>query len=77
MRTHYLGRQTSARLKFVHKTALEMKANFSTLPLCKTAVNVSITCLNVKKKLCILHTDCIGGFRIFLRIIVNSFRKQY
>ena len=50
MRTHYLGRQTSARLKFVHKTVLEMKANFSTLTLYKTAVSVCITCLNVKKK---------------------------
>ena len=75
MGTHYLGRQTSVRLKFVHKTVLEMKANFSTLPLYKTAVNVCMTCLNVKKKLCILHTECIGGFRIVLRMIGNSFRK--
>jgi hypothetical protein len=76
MGTHYLGRQTSARLKFVHKTVLEMKANFSALTLYKPAVSVCITYLNVKK-LCILHTECIRGFHIVLRIIGNCFPKQH
>jgi len=77
MKTHYLGRQTSARLKFVHKTVLEMEANFSTLTLYKTVVSVCITCLNIKKKLFILHTECFAGFRIVLKIIGNSFPKQH
>jgi len=40
MRTHYLVRQTSATLKFVQKTVLEMKASFCILTLHKTAASV-------------------------------------